>query len=318
MEERPIYGHQRMGERVRKEESRMEETVQNPFAFVFADSLLNVMVKVRGREHWLAREELLRRIQESDVKACLNVLQEIVRIPRQSRLWNELEEKALEVMTRSYSYFNETLWEDFAIKDLSFEAFKKLCSAAKRAKPSWDKSSYGGVTDSDDSNSEDEYGQLNCPSMKEDFKAILHWIQREDIEEGRRDLVLAVFKTSGRKSKASVLLWMKAKIENWERKEREEEEEMKRIGEEVERDRALGIPFTSGIPGPYGARLDARFKMIQDLSKEGHSGEEFYKKLKSLTEEFEEEDEDEDGLYYEQLNEQFVRQFIATRLQQSL
>ena len=77
MEERAIYRHQRMGERVRKEESRIEETVQNPFDFVFADSLLNVMVKVRGREHWLAREELLRRIQNSDVKACLNVLQEI-------------------------------------------------------------------------------------------------------------------------------------------------------------------------------------------------------------------------------------------------
>lgn len=85
---------------------------------------------------------------------------------------------------------------------------------------------------------------------------------------------------------------------------------MKRIGEEFERDRALGIPFSCGIPGPYGARMDASFRKMEDLFKEGHSEEELYKKVERLKAEFKEEDEeDEDKLYYEDLGEEFVKQF---------
>lgn len=45
---------------------------------------------------------------------------------------------------------------------------------------------------------EDEYGQLECPSMQEEFKGILRWIQRDDIEERRKSLVVAVFETPER------------------------------------------------------------------------------------------------------------------------
>merc|ERR1719318_378283 len=130
----------------------------------------------------------------------------------------------------------------------------------------WDTSSYSGYsTDSDDSTSESEYGQLS--DMQEEFKAILVWVEREDIEQSRRDLVMAVFKTGVRKSRASVIRWMKSKIAAWDMKEREEEEEMKRVEAEVKREIELGIPFTSGIPGRKGRKLDAHINDLRDLGK---------------------------------------------------
>merc|ERR1712096_387551 len=217
-----------------------------------------------------AEEEVLKRISKSDERECLKVLQETV--SRAEDRYNHLEEKAIAVMTKSYSFFMETIWTDFAVKELSLEAFTKLAGSAKRAKiSSWDKSSYSGFyADSDDSDSEhsdSEFGQLSCTSMQEDFKAILVWVEREDIDEEKRNLVLAVFKTSQRKNKALVLQWMKKKIADWEGKEGEEEEEWKRIEDETKRDRALGIPFSSGIPGLYGRRLDNRLNAIIEVSK---------------------------------------------------
>jgi len=211
----------------------------------------------------LAEDEILRRIGSSDEKECLKVLQETV--ARGEERFNHLEENAMKVMTRSYSYFCETIWNPYAYEELSFEAFKKLASAAKKAKTSWDTSRYSGYTDSDDSTSESEYGQLS--DMQEEFKAILVWVEREDVEQSRRDLVMAVFKTGVRKSRASVIRWMKSKIAAWDKKEREEEEEMKRIEDEVKRDIELGIPFTSGIPGRKGRKLDAQINDLRDLGK---------------------------------------------------
>jgi hypothetical protein len=90
----------------------------------------------------------------------------------------------------------------------------------------WDKtkySRYGCCTDSDDSSSESDYGQLS--DMQEDFKAILVWVEREDIEKSRSDLVMAVFKTGVRKSRACVIRWMKSKIADWGKKERRGKDE---------------------------------------------------------------------------------------------
>jgi len=174
----------------------------------------------------LAEDEVLRRIGNSDKKECLEILQETV--SRGEDRFNHLEENAITVMTKSYSFFMETIWTDFAIKKLSLEAFTKLAGSAKRAKIS----SWGCYPDSDDSDSENSnFGQLSCPTVQEDFKAILVWVEREDIDEEKRNLVLSVFT----KNKALVLQWLKKK---WER-----------IGEETKRNRALGIPFSSEIPG---------------------------------------------------------------------
>ena len=218
--------------------------------------LLALMDEKEGQSSNFAKQEVLRRIGQSDQKECLEVLQETVK--RGDLKFQNLEDQALEVMTRSYSYFSETLWTQFAIKTLDMKAFTKLATAAKKAKTRWDESDYGGVHDPNDSNSEDEYGQLSDGSFQEDFKAILSWVEREDVDIEKRNLVTAVFKTKVRKSRCSVIRWMKKKVENWERKEREEEEETRRIEEEVAMDRAMGIPFTCGIPGPYGQRLDDR------------------------------------------------------------
>jgi len=165
-----------------------------------------------------AEEEVLKRIGKSDERECLKVLQETV--SRGKDRFNHLEEKAIAVMTKSYSFFMETIWTDFAVKELSLEAFTKLAGSAKRAKISnWDKSSYSGFyEDSDDSDSEysdSEFVQLPCTSMHEDFKAILAWVEREDID------------------KALILQWMKKKIADWEGKEREVYEERKRIEDEL-------------------------------------------------------------------------------------
>eukprot|EP00092_Neocalanus_flemingeri_P090073 GFUD01114063.1.p1 GENE.GFUD01114063.1~~GFUD01114063.1.p1 ORF type:complete len:360 (+),score=100.44 GFUD01114063.1:155-1081(+) len=238
-----------------------QETMENLFKLMDQEADYNCDIS--------AEEEVLRRIGQSEVDDCLRVLQETDL--REEERFHHLEEKALQVMARSYSYFSETIWTNFAVKELSYEAFKKLASAARKAKPDWDESRYGSIYSSccsDEPNcacSESDYGQLSEESFQEDFKAILTWVEREDVGTERQNLVLAVFKNNQRKNKSSVLHWMKKKIKGWEIKEKEEEEEMKRIEEEVERDRALGIPFTCGIPGEYGEILDARFKELGDV-----------------------------------------------------
>ena len=221
---------------------------------------LFLLLEEGGEDVKEVEQEVLRRIKRSDEEQCLRVLH--LTVGREEESFKHLEEKALEVMTRSYSFFSETLWTDFAVKQLSLAAFTKLARAAKKAKLDWDKSDYSGhdcLSDSESESSECDSGQLSDPSMQEDFKALLVWVEREDVEKARRDLVLAVFKTKERSSKGLVLQWMKRKIAGWERKEREEEEEMARIEEELRKDEAMGIPFSFDIPGAYGRRMDARY-----------------------------------------------------------
>jgi len=257
--------------------------------------------------------EILRRIGKSDEKECLQVLQETV--GREKERFDNLEEKALEVMTRSYSYFSETIWTPYACEELSLEAFKKLANAAKKARVIWDTSSYSKYCrdDSDDSNSESEYGQLS--DMKEEFKSILVWVEREDIEQIRRDLVMAVFKTRVRKSRASVLKWMRHKIATWERKEKEEEEEMKRINAEVQRDIALGIPFSSGISGGRGRKLDARINELRDLKKIENSRVREARLVEIINQmKVDQSDSEDEEEYYKSLDRQFIANHLANRM----
>jgi len=258
-------------------------------------------------------DEILRRIGKSDEEECLKVLQETV--GREEERFKSLEEKALEVMTRSYSYFSETIWTRYAYKELSFEAFKKLASEAKKARVIWDTSSYSKycIDDSDDSNSESEYGQLS--DMKEEFKSILVWVEREDIDQSRRDLVMAVFKTGVRKSRASVLKWMRHKIATWERKEREEEEEMKRIDAKVKRDIALGIPFSSGIPGGRGRKLDARMKELRDLKTIENPRAREARLVEIMNQmKVDQSDSEDEEEYYKSLDRQFIANHLANRM----
>eukprot|EP00092_Neocalanus_flemingeri_P047070 GFUD01053219.1.p1 GENE.GFUD01053219.1~~GFUD01053219.1.p1 ORF type:complete len:263 (-),score=79.77 GFUD01053219.1:8-796(-) len=240
----------------------------------------------------LPEEEILRRIGESNVAECLRVLQESVSLG--GKRFRNLEEKALQVMVRSYSYFNDTIWTDFAYKILGDEAFKKLSSAAGRAQPGWDKSPYGDEPDC--ACSLTDFGQLSCPSVQLDFKNILSWVEKEEICPERRNLVLAVFENSQRRTKASVLQWMKKKIEGWEIKDKEDEEEMKRMEEEFEMDRAMGIPFSCGIPGPYGERLDARWAELTD-NVDGEDAQKKAERIKKLCEQYEAEDSDDEFQY---------------------
>jgi hypothetical protein len=122
---------------------------------------LFLLLEEGGVDVKVVEQDVLRRIKRSDEEQGLRLLH--LTVGREEESFKHLEEKALEVMTRSYSFFSETLWNDFAIKQLSLTAFTKLVKAAKKAKLDWDKwdySGYGCLSDSESESSEYDSGGM--------------------------------------------------------------------------------------------------------------------------------------------------------------